>query len=384
VSNGLRVVCSSVAATGHFLPALALALRLKERGMEVSLNVPGRWRDTVEEFGIALLAWDEGDPGRVVPSIASQLREERPHLLVGDPFAPAPMLAAEVAGTKTAALFPDPYYAPQPGLPVFVQGLLPPRTRLGRAAWKAVWPLADRAMRRTLAIQNDLRAQVGLQPRERFNPAISDGPALVATFPQLEYPRIWPPRVHVTGPLLIDLSNRAAKAPEGDNPLVVVVASTTGLDSPVTFVRVVLDALAEEPVRVLASLSERGMRWPGPTPENAVVVDWLQLSRAASDASAVVCHGGHGTVAGALSAGAPVLVCPMGGNTAQTGARVAWARVGMVLPPRLFAPGPVRWAVRRMIADEALADGARRMAAWARQNDGPALAAELISRYARL
>jgi UDP:flavonoid glycosyltransferase YjiC (YdhE family) len=387
-----------VAATGHFLPALALARQLRERGSEVLLNVPERWRETVEEAGIRLLPWDEagedcvaGDgwpaTGRIAEiarSLAPAIRAARPHVLVSDPFTQAPMLAAEMAGVRTAALVPDPYYAPQRGLPVFVQGLLPPRTRLGRSAWNAAWPLADRAMSDTRRIQNDLRAQLDLPPRDRFDAAITDGLTLVATFPQLEYPRRWPAGVHVTGPMLIDLVQPPFEPPPGEDPLVVVVASTTGLDSSASFVRTALEALAEEPVRVVASLSERGMRWTEPTPDNAVVVDWLQLSRATSEASAVVCHGGHGTVAGALSAGVPVLVCPMGGNTAQTGARVAWAKAGLTIPRRLFASRPLRWAVRRLIADPRFAVGARRIAAWAERNQGPVKGAELVERYARL
>ena len=39
-------------------------------------------------------------------------------------------------------------------------------------------------------------------------------------------------------------------------------------------------------------------------------------------ADAVVCHGGHGTVARALGRRRPALVCPVGGNTPQTGVRV--------------------------------------------------------------
>ena len=140
------------------------------------------------------------------------------------------MLAAEAAGARTATLIPDPYHVPLPGLPVFAQGLLPPRSALGRGAWSAAWPLAERARRHMRGMQNELRGRLGLPPLERLDGAISEGLAMVATFPQLEYPRDWPPTVHVTGPMLFDLPGPRVEPPPGDEPLVVVVASTTGLE----------------------------------------------------------------------------------------------------------------------------------------------------------
>ena len=67
-------------------------------------------------------------------------------------------------------------------------------------------------------------------------------------------------------------------------------------------------------------------------PGNAVVVDWLSYSQVMPRASLVICHGGHGTVARALAAGVPVLCCPHVGDMAENSARVAWARVGLMLP----------------------------------------------------
>ena len=396
--NGrLRVICASVAATGHFLPSLALARELHARGNDVAVHTPERWRDVVESQGIRFLAAEEPPAATMTGGLPVEteelagvaraavplIREQRPHVVVSDPFTQAPMLAAELAGARTATLIPDPYHVPLPGLPVFAQGLLPPRTPLGRQAWQAAWPLADRARRHTRVILNELRAQLDLPPLERLDGVISDGLAMVATFPQLEYPRPWPPHVHITGPMLFDLPAPELDPPPGAEPLVLVVASTTGLDAPSSFVQLALDALESEPVRVVATVSRAGERWRGAIPANARIVDWLDLESALPQARLVVCPGGHGTVARALAEGVPVLVCPIGGNTAQTGARVAWAGAGQMLPRRLLRRGPLRWAVRRMIAEPAFAARARSVAAWGRVNHGPARGAELVERYAR-
>ena len=115
-----------------------------------------------------------------------------------------------------------------------------------------------------------------------------------------------------------------------------------------------------------------------------MVADWLDLAAAMPGARAVVCNGGHGTVARALAAGVPALVCPIGGNTPQTGVRVSWAGAGLMLPHRLLSPRALRLAVRRLIGDPGLAATAVDLGAWARANDGPARGAELVERYARL
>ena len=112
--------------------------------------------------------------------------------------------------------------------------------------------------------------------------------------------------------MLLDLPAPLVEPPPGDEPLVVVVASTTGLEPASVFVETVLGALEAEAVRVIATTSRRGERWRGAVPANATVVDWLDLRTMMQRAGAVVCNGGHGTVAGALSAGAPALVCPVG------------------------------------------------------------------------
>jgi UDP:flavonoid glycosyltransferase YjiC (YdhE family) len=396
VSEPNRVICASVAATGHFLPMLALARELRERGNEVAMLAPERGRETVEGLALRFVALEEpatgnrpGDPvaagplAAVARSAVPLIQAQAADVVVTDPFAQAPMLAAEAAGTKIATLMPDPYHVPIPGLPVFAQGMLPPRTALGTGAWLTAWPLAQRARRRMRGMFNELRGELDLPPLERLDGVISDGLAMVATFPQLEYPRNWPANVEVTGPMLIDLPGPIVDPPPGTEPLVVVVASTTGLESPSSFVRIVLKALEAEPVRVVATVSHRGGGWCGPIPGKAVVVDWLDLAALLPAASAVVCNGGHGTVARALAEGVPTLVCPMGGNTPQTGVRVTWAGAGLMVPRRLLGPRSLRWAVRRLLADSRMAERARSLATWGRANHGPTRGAELVERYAR-
>jgi UDP:flavonoid glycosyltransferase YjiC (YdhE family) len=170
--------------------------------------------------------------------------------------------------------------------------------------------------------------------------------------------------------------------PEGGEPLV-LVASSTAQDPDLRLVRESLDALAEEPVRVVAAANRREPARPLPqVPANAVAVDWLSYSQVMPQAALVVCHGGHGTVARALGAGTPALCCPAVGDMAENGARVAWAGAGLMLPWRLVGPGPLRWAVRRILDEPALGRRAAELRAWAADNDGAERGAALVERLA--
>jgi UDP:flavonoid glycosyltransferase YjiC (YdhE family) len=99
-------------------------------------------------------------------------------------------------------------------------------------------------------------------------------------------------------------------------------------------------------------------------------------------ASVVVCHGGHGTVARALAAGAPVLTSPAVGDMAETAARISWSGVGLSVPWRICGPRPLRWAVRELLGKPSYAVGARELARWSAENDGAERGAELVEQLA--
>src|SRR5262249_43648514 len=165
--------------------------------------------------------------------------------------------------------------------------------------------------------------------------------------------------------------------PKGDGPLV-VVAPSTAKDRSARLVRAAIEALADEPVRVLATTNRAVSPAEIEAPANARIVDWVSYSQVMPRAALVICHGGHGTIARALAAGAPVLSCGSAGDMAENGARVAWAGAGLAIPRRLVAPGPVRWSVRRILGDPGFARRAGQIAAWSGQNDGAARGAELV------
>ncbi|MFN8164018.1 MAG: glycosyltransferase [Solirubrobacterales bacterium] len=387
----LRILLAAFGDPGHVFPAISLGRALAGRGHEVVVETWEERRGAVEGAGLGFAAAEEyrmfppPEPdsadgqhaAAAARALLPLLEEMRPHVAVSDILTLAPALAAERAGVPLATLIPHIYPVVDPGLPFFAIGLRAPRTPLGRAGWRA----GQRALkvgleqgRRELNLQ---RARLGLPPVERFHGGISTDLALVATFPQLEYPRRWPPGVEVTGPMTFELPHPEIELPPGDRPLV-LVAPSTAHDSGNHLVRTALVALAGEPVRVVATTNRVVPQRPIDVPANAVLVDWLSYSQLMPAASLVVSHGGHGTVARALGAGTPVLVCPITGDMRETAMRVAWAKTGLSLPWRLCRPAPLRWAARRLLGDPAFTARAAEIAAWGRAHDGAERGAELV------
>jgi UDP:flavonoid glycosyltransferase YjiC (YdhE family) len=396
VSERLRILVGAFGDAGHVFPAIALGKALAARGHEVVIETWEERRQAVEGEGLGFAAAEEyrmfpppdpeSEEGQHAAEAALALRplldDFRPHAVVSDILTLAPTLAAEQAGIPLATLIPHIYPVVEPGLPFFAIGLRPPRTWLGRSLWRTGH---DRALkigleqgRRDLNIQ---RSRLGLPPLDRFHGGISPDLALVATYPQLEYPRDWPASVAITGPMTFEMPHPEIELPPGEDPLV-LIAPSTAHDSDNHLVRTALAALADEPVRVVATTNRVAPQQPIEVPANARLVEWLSYSQLMPAASVIVSHGGHGTVARALAAGTPILVCPIIGDMSETAMRVDWAGAGLSLPWRLCRPRPLRWAARRLLNEPSFTAKAEEIAAWGRANDGAARGAELVERLA--
>jgi UDP:flavonoid glycosyltransferase YjiC (YdhE family) len=303
------------------------------------------------------------------------VRELDPHAVVADILTVAGGLAAELEDRPWATLIPHVLPTPEPGLPPYSAGARVPRSRAGTLLWSTLRPLLSRGELRGRDELNGARVRVGLPPLEHVHGGISRRLALVATFPQLEYPRgSWLPSIRVTGPLLWERPYEAVEPPPGDEPLV-LVAPSTSQDPEQRMLRAALEGLADEPVRVLATTNRRPPAEPLAVPANARVVDWLSYAKTMPGCAAVVCHAGHGTVVRALASGVPIVGCPAAGDMAENAARVAWAGAGVSLPRRLVTPRGIRLAVRKLLADNSYTRRAGELQGWSEQHDGAALAA---------
>jgi UDP:flavonoid glycosyltransferase YjiC (YdhE family) len=357
----------------------------------VTLETWRKWRPNVEREGVRFAAAPEYQvfpthdrplkpyeaAVRASSETRSLIRDIDPEVVVADILTVGAALAAELERRPWATLVPHVLPAGERGFPVYSVGAVYPRTAAGKRLWRLARPLLMRGEAQGRDELNGARARVGLPPLRHVHGGISRRLALVATFPQLEYPRRWSPSLRITGPLLWEQPFGDVELPPGDDPLV-LVAPSTSQDPEHRLVRAALAGLAEEPVRVLASTNRRPPRGPLPSPPNARLVDWLSYARTMPRCATVVSHAGHGTLARALACGVPVVACPHAGDMAENAARVRWAGVGVSLPRRFQTPRGVRLAVRRLLDDPRYAETAARLREWSEGHDGAVMAADAL------
>jgi hypothetical protein len=132
-----------------------------------------------------------------------------------------------MAGLPVATLIPhiDPRFGD--GWPPFSFGARLPRTPAGRALWRRVERMTRQGLETGRQELNETRRRLGLPPRSYVHNGISRDLAIVATFPQLEYPRPADPATHAVGPLLWEPPFGGGRAAPGDDPLVLVAPSTS-------------------------------------------------------------------------------------------------------------------------------------------------------------
>ncbi len=391
-----RVLLGAFGDPGHAFPMIALGCALTRRGHDVTLQTWARWKQHVEAEGLRFAPAPEYT---VFPSGPEPLdfyeavvhatrdteplvRELAPEVAVADILTLAPALAAELHGVPLATLIPHVHPCTEPHFPIYSLGARLPRSAAGRALWRLAHRPVQSGLDRGRRELNETRAQIGLSPLDHVHGGISRELALVGTFPQLEYPREWPPEARVVGPLMWEPPAGDVELPPGDAPLV-LVAPSTAQDARHRLLRACLEGLAELPVRVLATWNRRLPPTPLPVPPNARVVDWVSYSRTMPQCDVVVCHAGHGTLVRALASGCAVVAAPAVGDMNENAARVDWAGAGVRLPRRYVSARGVALAVQRVLAEPEIRERARAIAAWSASHDAGRAASELVEQLAQ-
>jgi UDP:flavonoid glycosyltransferase YjiC (YdhE family) len=203
---------------------------------------------------------------------------------------------------------------------------------------------------------------------------ISDDLALVATLPALEIDRPdWPPYAHVIGPCLYDTGGETPPIPPGGGPLVLITASTAHEQRP----------LLEASLRAVEITGARAIVTTGKAAAPETVPSRVSLAPGfvSHDAilpkcDAVICNGGHGIVARALTHGVPLVVVPGHGDQQENGYRVARAGAGLSVKRRKMKTLPD--VLSRVLRDGSFTAAAQKIEEEAATLDGPDKAAELI------
>ena len=290
----------------------------------------------------------------------------RPDALAVDCLSFGAIIGAEKSGIPAALLVHFPIHAPAEGVTPFGLGLHPARGLLGRFRDRALLAVMRRLFRFGLAPVNAARQELGLAPvREVFDQLHALSRSLVLTSHEYDFvPPGLPEQVRYVGPQLDDPAWPEPWTPtrsaDSRLPLVVTSLGSTYQRQEKTFGAIV-QALGKLPVRGFATLGAIGPP-ASPAPRNVTVIPSAPHASVFPLASAVVCHGGHGTVMKALAHGLPLVVMPFGRDQKDNGARVEVVGAGLSLSPNA-SPARIAVAIRRVLEEPGFREGAQRMAA---------------------
>jgi UDP:flavonoid glycosyltransferase YjiC (YdhE family) len=172
-----------------------------------------------------------------------------------------------------------------------------------------------------------------------------------------------PSGAHAVQPGALEGSPR----PRGERPLVYATLGTIfDLEAGDLFSRM-LAGLSSLPVDVLATVGTRlEPAELGPQRDGVRVERFVPQAEVLPASDVVVCHGGSGSVVGALAWGRPILVLPMGADQLDNAARVEALGVGISLDVMTATPQDIAAAVREILDDHSYERAAKAIAEEAR------------------
>ena len=322
-------------------------------------------RNPLAQFRAARDLLISGPADRFAADVLTTLDRHPADAILADAVIPGILIGAEAAGLPTAALMPNIYLRPTPGLPMFGTGWRPAngplgrvRDRLAAAALRRVWSSAVPRI-------NEVRRFYGLAAVGELGEVLDRcRRVLVMTSPTFDFtaPRL-PPNVRYVGPQLDDpdWADGTVSRPPGADPLILVAMSSVYQDQ-IGVLQRIAAALGELPVRALITTGRAVDPATIEAAENVEVVESAPHRSILPEAAVVITHAGHGTVLKALAAGVPLVCVPMGRDQRDNTTRVlrlgAGVRVSKTARPRRIAA-----AVQRVLDRPDYARAAGRFAA---------------------
>jgi UDP:flavonoid glycosyltransferase YjiC (YdhE family) len=170
----------------------------------------------------------------------------------------------------------------------------------------------------------------------------------------------------------------------GRRPLVYVTLGTIfNLESGDLFARVV-EGVRDLPVDVLVTVGPYlDPCSVGPQPSNVRVAPFVPQAEVLPEVDVVACHGGSGSVIGALAHGVPLLVLPMGADQPDNAARVEALGAGVQRDVMSVTPAEIAAAVDDLLRDPRYRASARAIEAECAALPGPDAAVAPIEQLTR-
>ena len=404
----MKVLAYTSPARGHVYPLVPTLLELRSRGHQVSVRTLASEVDLLAQVGLAASPispqvearemddWRGGNQlaqlqraltafvdraYHEVPDLEQAIKEDGADLVLVDVNSWGAQAYAEASGLAWAVFAPYPLPIPSGDAPPFGLGLKPMDGPLGRLRDGSLLRLSLLGWNKVLLRLNRVRATAGAPALSTVMDIFGRAPLTLAyTAEPFEYPRSdWPSSVRLVGPSNWEPPSQAPGWIRDLQQPVVLVTTSTEYQGDDRLLQVALDALAEEPVTMIAT-SPAGISAELRVPQNARVESFVPHGPILEIAACVVCHGGMGITQKALSAGVPVCAVPFGRDQPEVARRVEVARAGTRLPAGRLNPARLREAVRQAMT---MREGAARVAqAFAAAGGGPA-AADALEMAAR-
>jgi UDP:flavonoid glycosyltransferase YjiC (YdhE family) len=371
----MHAILANVGTGGDVFPYIGLGARLRARGHRVTLAANEPFRAAAEQQGLEFHALvsaaateeflshpDIWHPIRSVPFIArwgsrliphqyavlAELARDPDAVLIASPAVFVARVVQEKLGRPLAGVILQPWLLQSVYLPPIVPGFSLPRWAphaVGHLYWRLVDVAGDLLIGKPL---NRLRAKLGMRPvRQIFRWWLA--PDLVlGLFPAWFGPPQpdWPPQVRLTNFPMFDGQPAGGLAEEvrafctaGDPPIAFTFG--TGMMHGASLFRAAVEACQRLGTRGLF-LTKYTHQLP-PLPPTIRHCAFAPFQELFPLCAAVVHHGGIGTTAKALAAGAPQLVLPHAYDQVDNATRAqrlgtgTWLRARHFTGPRLTA-----------------------------------------------
>ena len=365
----MRVIVSCVPQTGHILPLLPLAQAFAGRGDEVIIASGPDAAGTVTSRGLSF---------RVVgPSFGSWFAALRARTrgIPGDGLAPSrvegyfvPRLFGEIGMalmvddllelckvSEPALLVFDPY--------LFAAPLVAAATG-AHAVLHSIGPLIDRSV---LDLVGDAVSPIWREFGLEVPPAagVYSGTTLTICPPSLDPTAAGLRGAQTLRPAPLPLAEPPALPVALANPEHPLVYLTLGTfsNNDLDLFRLVLEALEDEPVNVLATIGrDNDPSALAPIPGNARVEQYIPQAEVLPYCAAVVHHAGAGTMLGVLAHGLPSVALPQSADNFINANLLAGAGAANTLMPGEVTGAAVRAALRTVLGTGTYRQRARTLA----------------------
>lgn len=385
----MRVWISIIPGHGHFFPMVPLARALERTGHEVTFCTSDSYGATVRDhgftaFGVGLdytqggAKGDASEPQKVDSTVAQKMfvesppmvlddllarfEDDRPDVMMFDPWERGGVLAAEAAGVPFGAV-----------VNVIRTGLL-----LGRLPFEEA-ERTELIEKQLLAPDRALRQRAGLGEHNRMIGENSFDRTLVLDMVPTSlapWPRQW--ASHVWHPLRPE-----AHESEGDDTWldslegpIVSISLGTLFGSPELYERSTRAALDAGATVVAVTGFDMAIEH-----ESLVRVPWASMDRLLEKTTAFVHHGGWGSMISGLANGVPAVVIPLGSDQFNNAARLASTGAGITVGHERIEDD-LTDAIRKVLDDPLYRLNAGRIRSEIAEMPGPDEVVPLIERLA--